>query len=56
MRSMPSVEVVTDYTRQEAGLPPRDGKGWTMEELVALERKRLELMSAPPRTMVTLKL
>lgn len=41
------VEIISDYTRQEAGLPPRDGQGWTTEELVALERRRLELMYAP---------
>lgn len=41
------VEVLTDYTRQEAGLPPRGPDGWTMEEIVALEKRRLDLLTAP---------
>jgi hypothetical protein len=41
------VEVLTDYTRAEIGLPPRDQKGWTIEEIIALERVRLELMLKP---------
>lgn len=41
------VEVLTDYTRAEMGLPPRDGKGWTIEEIHALEKTRLDLMTQP---------
>jgi hypothetical protein len=41
------VEVVTDYTRQEAGLPPRSEDGWTADELRALETKRLEVLTRP---------
>lgn len=41
------VEVLTDHTRAEIGLPPRNAKGWTMEEVLALERVRLELMTRP---------
>jgi len=41
------VDVITDYTRQEAGLPPRDGEGWTRDELVALEAARLALIMRP---------
>ncbi len=37
-------EVITDLTRQEMGLSPRDGEGWTRAEIVALEMKRLEIM------------
>jgi hypothetical protein len=40
-------EVVTDQTRAEAGLPPRGPDGWTVEELLALERRRLEIMTRP---------
>lgn len=41
------VEILTDYTRQEAGLPPRSGDGWTPDELRALEMRRLEVMTRP---------
>ncbi len=37
-------EVLTDHDRQMAGLQPRDDHGWTPEELIALERHRLEIM------------
>jgi hypothetical protein len=41
------VEVITDHTRQELGLPPRDGYGWTADEIRAYEMRRLELMMRP---------
>ncbi len=41
------VEVLTDYTRWEIGLPTRDGKGWTIEEIIALEKARLDAMTRP---------
>jgi hypothetical protein len=41
------VEVLTDHTRHELGLPPRDPDGWTADEIVAMERVRLELMLRP---------
>ncbi len=41
------VEIITDEDRIAAGLPPRGPDGWTMEEIVALEKRRLELMYAP---------
>lgn len=41
------VEVITDNTRQEIGLPPRDGYGWTADEIRAYEMRRLELMMRP---------
>ena len=44
-------EVITDRMRAEAGLPPRGEKGWTAEELVAMERRRLEILLQPPRMM-----
>ncbi len=40
-------EIVTDHTRAEAGLPARGPDGWTVEELLALERRRLEIMARP---------
>lgn len=40
-------EIITDTTRAEAGLPPRGPDGWTHEELINLERRRLEIMMAP---------
>jgi len=41
------VEVMTDYTREEAGLPPRGPDGWTVEEMMALESRRLEILTKP---------
>lgn len=41
------VDILTDYDRKEYGLPPRGPDGWTLDEIVALERRRLELMCAP---------
>jgi predicted subunit of tRNA(5-methylaminomethyl-2-thiouridylate) methyltransferase len=41
------VEIVTDHTRAAMGLPPRGPDGWTAEEIMALEKRRLELMLAP---------
>lgn len=41
------VEVLTDHTRAEAGLPARGPDGWTMEELAALERSRLHMLLKP---------
>ena len=45
-------EVVTDFDRQQYGLPPRGPDGWTMEEIVKLEQKRLEMMYAPMPPMI----
>ena len=41
------VDVITDMTRADAGLPPRGPDGYTMEELVALEKRRLDILTAP---------
>lgn len=35
------VEVLTDHDRAMAGLPTRDVKGWTPQELAILEAARL---------------
>jgi hypothetical protein len=40
-------EVVTDFDREQYGLSPRGPDGWTMEEIMKLEARRLELMLAP---------
>jgi hypothetical protein len=49
------VEVVTDHVRQEAGLPPRGPDGWTAEELIALEQRRLEAMLRPLSVTIPIK-
>lgn len=41
------VEIITDTTRAESGLPPRGPDGWTQDELLALEQRRLQVMMAP---------
>lgn len=41
------VEIITDQIRAEIGLPPRGPEGWTVEELVVLEERRIEAMRAP---------
>jgi hypothetical protein len=43
------VEAITDRARAEAGLPPRDEKGWTLDELHAMEKARLDVMTKPLR-------
>ena len=45
-------EIVSDLDRQQYGLSPRGPDGWTMEEIIELEKRRLELMFAPLPTMV----
>jgi hypothetical protein len=49
------VEVITDYERRAYGLPERDEKGWTREEMLALEMKRLEILTKPLVMTVPLK-
>jgi hypothetical protein len=46
------VEVLTDYDRTTLGLPPRGPDGWTPEELLALERRHLELLTRPPEMII----
>jgi hypothetical protein len=41
------VDVITDAQRADAGLPPRGPDGWTMEEIVAIEHHRLNVLTAP---------
>lgn len=41
------VQVVTDADRQQAGLPPRNHHGMTLEELAILERRQIEAMMHP---------
>lgn len=40
-------EIITDQMRADLNLPPRGPDGWTNEEIIALERRRLEVMMAP---------
>ncbi len=51
------IEIITDATRAEAGLPLRGKDGWTLPELQALEQRRLESMygTAPPMFIVPWK-
>lgn len=46
------VEILTDYTRSEIGLPPRSFDGWTDAEINALEMSRLETLLRPLRMVV----
>jgi hypothetical protein len=46
------VEFLTDHDREQAGMPPRGPDGWTLDELMALEKARLEHMMRPPPLMV----
>lgn len=41
------VEIITDHARATAGLPQRGQDGWTLEEIRALENRRLEFMLNP---------
>lgn len=46
------VEVVTDFSRVEAGLPLRNEEGYTVDELRKMEQARLEAMTFRPTIMV----
>ncbi len=46
-------QVVTDADRQQAGLPPRNHHGMTLEELAVLERRQIEAMLQPHEVMFT---
>jgi hypothetical protein len=41
------VDVITDAQRADAGLPPRGPDGWTIEEMMAIEKRRLDILTAP---------
>lgn len=45
-------EIVSDFDRQQYGLSPRGPDGWTMEEIVESEKRRLDLMYAPMPPMI----
>ena len=45
-------EIVSDFDRQEFGLPPRGPDGWTMEEIIALEQRRMEMLTRPMAPMI----
>lgn len=46
------VEILTDYTRNEIGLPPRSLDGWTDAEIKALEMVRLDTILRPLQIVV----
>lgn len=48
------IDIVSDIDRHQCGLPPRDEYGWTLEELYALEQKKLDLMMQPLPTVIML--
>lgn len=39
--------VLTDQDREALGLPPRDDKGWTADEIRAYEARLLDMMTRP---------
>lgn len=45
------VEVLTDYDREMAGLPARGPDGWTIEEIIAWDRRLLMQLMQPPMPM-----
>src|SRR5882724_2957984 len=47
----PGAQVITDADRQQAGLPPRNHHGMTLEELAILERRQIEAMLRPHEVM-----
>ncbi len=46
------VEIITDDMRKDMGLPPRGPDGWTVEEMMALEQRRLEILHKPAPVVV----
>lgn len=49
------VEVLTDADRITLGLSPRTTDGWTAEEIIALEHKRLAAMYEPLPSILVAK-
>lgn len=45
-------EVVSDERRAEAGLPARDLKGWTAQELAIMDAKRIQTMFGPIEPLI----
>lgn len=41
------VDVITDAQRADAGLPPRGPDGYTAEEVLAIEKRRLDVLTGP---------
>jgi len=41
------VDVITDHDRAAVGLPPRGPSGLTSEEMLAMEKRRLDYLLAP---------
>lgn len=48
-------EVLTDYDREQMGLPPRGPDGWTLDEIMAWDKRMLDAMLAPVPSMLILK-
>ncbi|UQD69187.1 hypothetical protein JEY40_24540 [Bradyrhizobium japonicum] len=46
------IEIVSDHMRAAMGLPARGPDGWTVEELIALEQKRIEMLTRPIQLVV----
>lgn len=40
------VDILNDFDRERMGLPPRGPDGWTVEEILALDQRRLDAMRA----------
>ena len=40
-------EIISDYERERLGMPPRGEEGWTAEELIVLEKRRLDDLMKP---------
>lgn len=41
------IEILSDHDRQQYGLPPRGPDGWTVNEIIAMEKLKLEIMTKP---------
>lgn len=46
------VEVITDFHREQAGLPRRDENGFTVYEMQALEAARLRVLTSPAAPLI----
>jgi hypothetical protein len=46
------VDVLTDHDRAQIGLAPRGPDGWTMEEIIAMDERRLAHMRTPMPAMI----
>lgn len=50
--AMKGAEILTDYDREQAGLSPRGPEGYTVDELIAIERRRLAVLATPPSMII----